>query len=84
MMWSAFIDFFKAVWPSIVGAAKLIAAAKVGQAVAKGKAAERELEAVKNAADVVARNKFRTVDERLHDANKRGLYRISAKSSEPE
>lgn len=84
MWWQPLLDFVKTIWPSIVGAVKLIVAAKVGQAVASGKAVERELEAVKDAADAVSRNKSRPVDERLRDARERGLYRVSNKPSKSE
>lgn len=77
MWFQPLLDFFKTIWPSIVGAMKLMVAAKVGQAVANGKTAERELNAVKDAADAVARNLSISVDDRLRDAKKRGLYRLS-------
>lgn len=82
-MW-AFLEFLKAIWPSIVGALKMVTAAKVGQAVAHGEAAKRDLDAIQNAADAVARNRARPVDERLRNAHERGLYRVSGKSSDDQ
>lgn len=82
-MWlQSLLDFLKAIWPTLVGATKLILAGMVARQITQGNAAENELEAVERANHAAARNVARPVDERLHDAKQRGLYRVSSKPSE--
>jgi hypothetical protein len=79
MSWSNVLEFIKTIWPSIVGAVKLLAAARVGQSVASGEAAKRELESVQRAQHAVDGNLLLSTDERLRDATKRRLYRVSSR-----
>ncbi|GEM_PF-3271128 len=75
-MWpAALLELLKAIWPSIVGAVKLLAAAKVGQSVASGEAAARELEKVHDAARASARVDLLSDDDVVRELKKRGLYR---------
>lgn len=75
MLWPAFLDFLKAIWPSLVGAVKLLLAGMVARKITQGNAAENELDRLSEAA------KARTDVELLSDADvvrevkKRGLYR---------
>lgn len=78
MLW--LLEFLKTIWPSLVGAVKILATVQTGKALAEGKRAQDDLKTLQNAADAVARNKSRPVDERLRDARKRGLYRVRTKS----
>ncbi|GAK69345.1 hypothetical protein RRU01S_04_01670 [Agrobacterium rubi TR3 = NBRC 13261] len=82
MSWSLFLGFLKSIWPSVVGAIKLMAAASVGRKLVSGEAAKRELQRIQDAESRVASNKRLTTAERLHDARKRGLYRVRNQPSD--
>jgi hypothetical protein len=79
MWWQALLDFLRAIWPSLVGASKLILAGAVARKITQGKAAENELASVDEAMRMAVVNSTRTVAERLRDAKKRGLYRVPCK-----
>lgn len=77
-----FLDFLKTIWPSVVGAIKLMAAASVGRKLVTGEAAQHELDRIQDAESRVAGNKRLGTAERLHDARKRGLYRVRDQSTD--
>lgn len=82
MAWSIVLDFLKAIWPSVVSALRLVAAGWAGKALSDGSVAKEELRRIQHAQDRVASNLQRPVDERLRDADQRGLYRVSDEPSD--
>lgn len=80
MPWQSVIDFLRVIWPSLVGAFKILIAGKVAQDLQKGRQARDDLSKLDDVARAVSENLSRPIDERLRDARKRGLYRVRAKS----
>ncbi|OAE37630.1 hypothetical protein [Agrobacterium tumefaciens] len=76
MPWQSLIDFLRIVWPSLVGALKIIMAGKVAQDLQKGRQVREDLSKLDEVARAVSDNRARSTDERLRDARKRGLYRV--------
>jgi hypothetical protein len=74
MWWNQALDFLKTIWPSLVGAFKLMVAAKVAQEVQRGRDAANELERVDQAMRAGDRVDLLSDDDVVRELKKRGLY----------
>lgn len=79
-MWlQTVLDFLKAIWPSLVGAAKLAAAGMVGRELTQGNAAKDEIDKLTRAAKARADVQLMSDDDVVRELKKRGLYRDDEK-----
>lgn len=84
MPWAVFLDFLKAIWPSISAALKMAVTAWAGKALADGARSKQDVQRVQDAQNRVSSNLKRDSDERLRDAERRGLYRLPDKPSDDQ
>ena len=82
-MWlQSLLDFIKAIWPSLVGAAKLALAGLVARQITQGNAAQDELDKLSRAAQARADVELMSDDDVVRELKKRGLYRDDEPSAD--